>query len=105
MGDVILKDLGLYEVKDTHIGNEKIRGISGGQRRRVTLIRGQVARPQIMFADEPTSGLSSTDAEACVKVMRLLAKKFGITIIVVIHQPRIEVAKLFDHLMLFTASP
>lgn len=103
--DMFLKDLGLYEVRDTYIGNEKVRGISGGQRRRVTLLRGQVSRPQVMFADEPTSGLSSTDAEACVKVMRLLAKKFGITIIVVIHQPRIEVAKLFDDLLLFTAQP
>lgn len=103
--DMMLKDLGLYEVRDTMIGDGRMRGISGGQKRRVTLARGFAGRGQIVFADEPTSGLSATDAEACVKVMRLRAKKMGVTTIVVIHQPRIEVAKLFDHLMLFTSGP
>jgi len=103
--DMLLADLGLGHVMDTKIGDATVRGISGGQKRRVTLARGFANRAQIMFADEPTSGLSATDAEACVRLMRLMAKKAGITIIVVIHQPRIEVANLFDHLMLFTSNP
>jgi len=100
-----LRAVGLEEVQDSRIGNEVVRGISGGQRRRVSLACGLATEAQIIFCDEPTSGLSSTDAETSVRFMRLLAKKFGITIIVAIHQPRIEVAKLFDHLLLLTANP
>jgi len=100
-----LEDLGLLGVKDSYIGDQSVRGISGGQRRRVSLACAFAHFPQIMFCDEPTSGLSATDAEACVKYMRLIAHKYGITILVVIHQPRVEVTKLFDELLLLTASP
>lgn len=100
-----LADLGLMSVKDSYIGDENVRGISGGEKRRTSLACGFAASPQVMFCDEPTSGLSATDAESCVKFMRLLAHKYRITIFVVIHQPRVEVAKLFDHLLLLTAQP
>lgn len=103
--DMILEDLGLFRVRKTRVGNEQIRGISGGQKRRVTLAKSYVSGAKIIFADEPTSGLSSTDAETCVRTMRWLAKRMGNIFIVVIHQPRIEVANLFDHLILLTANP
>lgn len=69
---LILRDLGLDGVADTKIGSESVRGISGGQRRRVTLARGLVSAASIIFCDEPTSGLSSTDAEVCVRRMQLM---------------------------------
>ena len=47
---------------------------------------------QIVFADEPTSGLSATDAELCVRAMAAASRKQGVTFVVVIHQPRVEVA-------------
>eukprot|EP00931_Biecheleriopsis_adriatica_P023658 TRINITY_DN14894_c0_g1_i1.p1 TRINITY_DN14894_c0_g1~~TRINITY_DN14894_c0_g1_i1.p1 ORF type:complete len:801 (+),score=124.22 TRINITY_DN14894_c0_g1_i1:237-2639(+) len=97
--------VGLQEVMDERIGDEMVRGISGGQRRRVSLACGLASGAQIFFCDEPTSGLSATDAEKCTRLMRLLAKKYGVTIIVAIHQPRYEVANLFDHLLLLTANP
>jgi len=100
-----LRFLGLGDVADTKIGNETVRGISGGQRRRVSLACGLSSMAHLFFADEPTSGLSGTDAEACVRYMRLLAKKFGVTLVVAIHQPRPEVARLFDHLLLLTSNP
>jgi len=100
-----LEDLGLLLVKDEYIGDKSVRGISGGQRKRVSLACGFAHMPQIMFADEPTSGLSATDAETIVKYMRLISHRYGITILVVIHQPRAEVAKLFDSLVLLTAGP
>jgi ATP-binding cassette subfamily G (WHITE) protein 2 len=103
--DNMLEDLGLLHVKDTCIGGDAVRGLSGGQRRRVTLARGMASGASVMFCDEPTSGLSATDAELCVKVMRLMAKKWGVTIVVVIHQPRVEVAQLFDQLVLLTSRP
>jgi len=103
--DSLLEDVGLLHVKDTKIGGDAVRGLSGGQRRRVTLARGLASNAQVMFCDEPTSGLSATDAELCVKTMRLMARKWGVTIVVVIHQPRIEVAQLFDQLVLMTSRP
>mmetsp|Transcript_55153 Transcript_55153/g.167667 ORF Transcript_55153/g.167667 Transcript_55153/m.167667 type:complete len:618 (-) Transcript_55153:73-1926(-) len=100
-----LEELGLLGVKDEYIGDKSVRGISGGQRRRVSLACAFVHFPQIMFCDEPTSGLSATDAESCVKYMRLIAHRYGITMLVVIHQPRLEVTALFDELVLLTSRP
>lgn len=105
MVDMTLSMVGLEHVASTKIGSEKVRGISGGQRRRVSLARGFMTGAQIMFCDEPTSGLSATDADLCVKAMRLLAHRCNVTILVVIHQPRREVAQLFDHLLLLTSNP
>jgi len=103
--DSLLQDVGLLHVAGTKIGGPSVRGISGGQRRRVSLARGVAADPRVMFCDEPTSGLSSTDAELCVKALKILTRKWGMTICVVIHQPRVEVAMLFDQLVLLTSQP
>mmetsp|Transcript_21043 Transcript_21043/g.48722 ORF Transcript_21043/g.48722 Transcript_21043/m.48722 type:complete len:668 (+) Transcript_21043:123-2126(+) len=103
--DMLIKDLGLAHVSDTKIGGQNIRGISGGQKRRVTLLKSYVSGANIIFADEPTSGLSATDSETCIKTMRYWAKTMGTIFIVVIHQPRVEVARLFDRLLLLTAQP
>lgn len=98
-----LRAVGLEEVQNSLIGSDVVRGISGGQRRRVSLACGLATGAQIFFCDEPTSGLSATDAEQCVRYMRLLCKKYGVSIVVAIHQPRQEVAVLFDHLLLLTS--
>jgi len=103
--DVILEDVGLLSVKDSYIGSTEVRGISGGQRRRVTLARGLVALPQIIFADEPTSGLSATDSEQCVRALLTFAKTQGVCVLTVIHQPRVEITRLFDTLVLLTSHP
>jgi ABC-type multidrug transport system ATPase subunit len=103
--DEVLQNFGLLGVKDQIIGDAFIRGISGGQKRRTTLARGFVGGAQIIFADEPTSGLSATDAEVCVRAMRNMTESKGVTFVVVIHQPRIEVGAMFDHLVLMTSNP
>lgn len=105
MVEEILSSFGLLSVKDSYIGDERVRGISGGQRRRVTMARGFVGGSQIVFADEPTSGLSATDAELCVSAIAAASRKRGVTFVVVIHQPRVEVAAMFDHLTLITSQP
>jgi len=103
--DTLLVAFGLEGVASTYIGGPQVRGISGGQRRRVSLARGVAARASILFCDEPTSGLSATDAELCIKGLRIIAKRLGVLILVVIHQPRPEVAQLFDTLVLMTSKP
>ena len=101
----LLALFGLLDVKDSIIGDERVRGISSGQRRRVTLARGYVGGAQIVFADEPTSGLSATDAETCMRAIAGTSRVRGVTFVVVIHQPRVEVAAMFDHLTLMTSHP
>lgn len=103
--DLICEAFGLGTVLDTYIGGSEVRGCSGGQRRRVSLARGVVSRAPLLFCDEPTSGLSATDAETCVKALRILARRTNTLIVVVIHQPRAEVARLFDELLLLTSGP
>merc|ERR1719215_26331 len=103
--DLLLEAFGLSGIKDTYIGGPQVRGISGGQRRRVTLARGIAAQGSLVFCDEPTSGLSATDAELCIKALNVIAKRLSVLILVVIHQPRLEVAQLFDTLLLLTSGP
>lgn len=101
-----LEVLGLMEVKDTYIGDAtSLRGISGGQKRRLSLAKRLTSGAQVFFCDEPTSGLSATDAETCMRYMKHIAQFYNVIVVVVIHQPRVEVAKLFDELLLMTAGP
>uniref|UniRef100_A0A7S2MKD6 ABC transporter domain-containing protein n=1 Tax=Zooxanthella nutricula TaxID=1333877 RepID=A0A7S2MKD6_9DINO len=103
--DLLMETFGLTVVEDSYIGGEAVRGISGGQRRRVTLARGVAAHSSLLFCDEPTSGLSATDAELCVKALRTICKRLRVTCVVVIHQPRSEVAEMFDKFVLLTSHP
>jgi len=101
-----LQVLGLDGIKDSYVGDgSTLRGISGGQKRRLSLARRLVSGAHVFFCDEPTSGLSATDAEACVRYMRHAAHFYNVLVIVVIHQPRVEVANLFDELLLMTSNP
>eukprot|EP00918_Siedleckia_nematoides_P004901 GHVU01010835.1.p1 GENE.GHVU01010835.1~~GHVU01010835.1.p1 ORF type:complete len:562 (+),score=112.35 GHVU01010835.1:1419-3104(+) len=98
--DVALKALGLAHVSSSFVGNSYKRGISGGQKRRLTLGKALMSNSFIAFCDEPTSGLSSSDSELVIKFMKQVAMTAGITFVVVIHQPRNEVFRLFDQLVL-----
>jgi len=102
---MILKDLCLEHVADKIIGTAKMRGISGGQKRRVTLARGLASMPHLCFLDEPTSGLSSTDAEIAIRAIAYMCHAYGMLAFIVIHQPRPEVARLFDHCIMLTSKP
>lgn len=101
----VLALLGLQGIRDELVGDERVRGISGGQKRRVTLARGLAGGSQIVFADEPTSGLSATDAETVTRAMAVAAKRMGVIFVAVIHAPRREVFELFDSLILLTSNP
>jgi ABC-type multidrug transport system ATPase subunit len=62
--------LRLTKCADTIIGNDKIRGISGGEKRRVSIGSDIVHQPKVIFLDEPTSGLDSTTAFAIVESLK-----------------------------------
>ncbi|MFH9350036.1 ABC transporter ATP-binding protein [Kitasatospora sp. NPDC017646] len=63
--------------------------LSGGQAQRVALARGLVARPQVLFADEPTGALDSLTGEQVMELMVTSAREQGTTVILVTHEPRV----------------
>ena len=95
----LITRMGLAHIRDNIIGGEKERGISGGQRKRVNIALELLTEPSLLFLDEPTSGLDSTSTLEVLEVLRQLADA-GKTIIMTIHQPRIEAFKCVDKLLL-----
>ena len=94
-----LTNLDLFQVKDLQVGTPLNRNISGGQRKRLNIAQELIREPYILFVDEPTSGLSSTDSE---NVMQLLKEQtlHGKLVFVIIHQPSSDLFKLFDKLLI-----
>jgi ABC-type multidrug transport system ATPase subunit len=83
----VISELGLNKTRDTMIGDEKIRGVSGGERKRANIGVQLICDPAVLFLDEPTSGLDSFQAQAVMDSMRSIAHH-GRLVITVIHQPR-----------------
>jgi len=96
--DDLLTDLDLYEVKNLKVGTPLNKYISGGQRKRLNIALEIIREPYILFVDEPTSGLSSTDSENVMYLLKEQAVK-GKLVIVNIHQPSSDLFKLFDRLI------
>lgn len=99
--DKILKDLGIFETKNVHIGSPIKKGISGGQRKRVNLAQELITQPSLLFLDEPTSGLASSDTQSVMELLRRLADE-GRTILLTIHQPSLQVYREMDNVLYLT---
>lgn len=95
----LLRQLQLSHVSGSNVGDERCRGISGGERRRLALGCELVGRPTLIFADEPTSGLDAFQAERMMEALRDLSDQ-GHTVIVSIHQPSSKIWRMLDDVML-----
>lgn len=98
----VLNELRILSIKDRVIGSNFDRGISGGEKRRVSIACELVTSPSILFLDEPTSGLDAYNAKNVVDSLVKLAKDFDRTIVFTIHQPRSNIVSLFDKLTLLS---
>ncbi|GFZ21464.1 ABC-2 type transporter family protein [Actinidia rufa] len=116
----LLFKIGLVSCADSRVGDAKVRGISGGEKKRLSLACELIASPPVIFADEPTTGrsicskyramglgglgLGSLDAFQAEKVMETLRQlaQDGHTVICSIHQPRGSVYAKFDDIVLLT---
>ncbi|XAR71425.1 hypothetical protein NMG60_11028675 [Bertholletia excelsa] len=94
----LIEQLGLSSSRDTYIGDEGTRGVSGGERRRVSIGVDIIHRPSLLFLDEPTSGLDSTSAHSVIEKVNNIARS-GSTVILTIHQPSYRIQLLLDHLI------
>ncbi|XP_071705769.1 ABC transporter G family member 6-like [Rutidosis leptorrhynchoides] len=94
----LIDQLGLRNAANTVIGDEGHRGVSGGERRRVSIGTDIIHDPIILFLDEPTSGLDSTSAYMVVKVLQRIAQT-GSIVILSVHQPSFRLLGLLDRLL------
>ena len=97
----ILSDLKLTSIAHNKIGSVEIKGISGGERKRVSIAVELVTEPSVLFLDEPTSGLDVHTAEVLVKLLAKQTEK-GRTIITTIHQPSDSIFNKFHRLILMS---
>ncbi|CUS21012.1 LAQU0S02e03730g1_1 [Lachancea quebecensis] len=98
----VLEELRIIDIKDRIIGDEFDRGISGGEKRRVSIACELVTSPSILFLDEPTSGLDSNNANNVIECLVRLALHYNRTLVLSIHQPRSNIFKSFDKLVLLS---
>ncbi|KAE9602772.1 hypothetical protein Lal_00049420 [Lupinus albus] len=96
----LIKELGLDHVAGTRIGDDRIRGISGGEKRRVSIGVEVIHDPRVLILDEPTSGLDSNSALQIVDMLKEMADTKGRTIILSIHQPGFRIVKLFNSFLM-----
>ncbi|XP_008241111.1 PREDICTED: ABC transporter G family member 22 isoform X1 [Prunus mume] len=95
----VIYELGLERCQDTMIGGSFVRGVSGGERKRVCIGNEIIINPSLLFLDEPTSGLDSTTALRIVQMLQDIAEA-GKTVVTTIHQPSSRLFHKFDKLIL-----
>lgn len=66
----------VHRCQDTMIGGSFVRGVSGGERKRVCIGNEIIINPSLLFLDEPTSGLDSTTALRIVQMLQDIAEVF-----------------------------
>lgn len=98
--EALMAELGLTHVAASRIGNESIRGVSGGERRRVSIGVDVIHDPAVLILDEPTSGLDSAAALHVCIMLRSMAVSRNRTIILSIHQPGYRILQQFHAVLI-----
>ncbi|KAF7803745.1 ABC transporter G family member 11 [Senna tora] len=103
--DFTIREMGLQDAINTRIGGWGSKGISGGQKRRVSICIEILTHPRLLFLDEPTSGLDSAASYYVMSRIASLNQEDGIerTIVASIHQPSNEIFQLFHNLCLLSS--
>ncbi|KAK4433631.1 ABC transporter G family member 25 [Sesamum alatum] len=101
IAESVISELGLEKCADTIIGNSFIRGVSGGERKRVSIAHEMLVDPSLLILDEPTSGLDATAAYRVMGTLGGLAAK-GKTVVTSVHQPSSRVYQMFDELLVLS---
>ena len=97
----LLQSLRLTSCADTVVGNLQIKGLSSGEKKRVSVGMEMIHDPQIFLLDEPTSGLDSHSASVLVDLLKKIAAS-GRTVVTSIHQPSSDIFQKFDDVCFMT---
>lgn len=96
----LMRKMGLSEVANVPIGDATVKGISGGEKRRVSIAVQLLNDSKVLLLDEPTSGLDSFTSNQIISLLDDLARSDNKTIILTIHQPKFEIFSKFDKVLL-----
>lgn len=99
MRDVIMACYGLSHTVNTRVGNDLIRGVSGGERKRVSIAELSLCGSQLQCWDNSTRGLDSATAVEFVKTLRDSADIFGVTTAVAVYQASEDMYNYFDKVL------
>lgn len=99
----VISELGLVKCENTIVGSSTgiVRGVSGGERKRVNIAHEMLINPSLLILDEPTSGLDSTAAYRLISTLGSLAQK-GKTVVTSVHQPSSRVYQMFDSVLVLS---
>jgi ATP-binding cassette, subfamily G (WHITE), member 2, PDR len=97
--DVTMAMFGISHTVNTRVGNEYVRGVSGGERKRVTISEAALSRAPLQCWDNSTRGLDSANAVEFCKTLRLQTELFGSTALVSIYQAPQSAYDLFDKVL------
>ncbi|KAK3262065.1 hypothetical protein CYMTET_29063 [Cymbomonas tetramitiformis] len=97
----VVQLLGLQKVASSVIGDSFMRGISGGEKRRVSMAAELIRSPGVLFLDEPTTGLDSPNAGKVVGILADLGS-CGVNVVTSIHQPRLDMFQKMDRMLLLS---
>eukprot|EP01119_Soliformovum_irregulare_P025420 TRINITY_DN9410_c0_g1_i1.p1 TRINITY_DN9410_c0_g1~~TRINITY_DN9410_c0_g1_i1.p1 ORF type:complete len:618 (-),score=179.97 TRINITY_DN9410_c0_g1_i1:44-1897(-) len=100
--DDAIAQLGLTQCRNTVVGSAEVKGISGGERKRLCVAIELITHPKLLFLDEPTSGLDSTTALSLIHTLGELVKNRGCTILCTIHQPQSKIFSLFHTVLVMS---
>ncbi|KAI4306609.1 hypothetical protein L6164_029870 [Bauhinia variegata] len=100
--DYVLKVLGLDVCSETVVGSDMVRGVSGGQKKRVTTGEMIVGPRKTLFMDEISTGLDSSTTFQIVKCIKNFVEQMGATVLMALLQPAPETFELFDDLVLLS---
>lgn len=98
----LMHELGLFHVADSFVGDEDKRGISGGERKRVSIGVDMIHDPTILLLDEPTSGLDSTSALQVIELLSNMAKPKQRTLVISIHQPSYTILQNISNFLILS---
>ena len=97
--DFLLRAVGIAHTSDTKIGNEYVRGISGGERKRVSIIETLVTQASVYCWDNSTRGLDASTALEYAKAIRAITDKLGLASIATLYQASNDIYNLFDKVL------